>query len=58
MPVKRLLQGAPVEQVVNPRHRVDVPDLIDYYARLGPNDRAGPDSSRGLPFGVMSTVWT
>jgi acetoacetyl-CoA synthetase len=34
VPVKRLLQGAPVEQVLNPA-AVDVPDLVDHYARLG-----------------------
>ncbi|WP_369170846.1 acetoacetate--CoA ligase [Streptomyces sp. R28] len=39
VPVKRLLQGAPVEQVVNPA-AVDNPDLIDHYARLGEARRA------------------
>ncbi|MFF5650525.1 acetoacetate--CoA ligase [Streptomyces collinus] len=39
VPVKRLLQGAPVEQVVNPA-AVDNPDLIDHYARLGAERRA------------------
>lgn len=39
VPVKRLLQGAPVEQVVNPA-TVDNPDLIDHYARLGAERRA------------------
>jgi acetoacetyl-CoA synthetase len=39
VPVKRLLQGAPVEQVVNPA-TVDHPDLIDHYARLGAERRA------------------
>ncbi|CAM5328494.1 Acetoacetate--CoA ligase OS=Streptomyces chartreusis OX=1969 GN=CP983_36290 PE=4 SV=1 [Streptomyces chartreusis] len=34
VPVKRLLQGAPVEQVVNPG-AVDAPDLVAHYARLG-----------------------
>ncbi|MET8471461.1 acetoacetate--CoA ligase [Streptomyces sp. NPDC006422] len=34
VPVKRLLQGAPAKQVVNPA-AVDNPDLIDHYARLG-----------------------
>ncbi|MPY55998.1 acetoacetate--CoA ligase [Streptomyces spongiae] len=34
VPVKRLLQGAPVDQVVNPA-TVDIPDLIDHFARLG-----------------------
>ncbi|MFI1004416.1 acetoacetate--CoA ligase [Streptomyces galbus] len=38
VPVKRLLQGAPVEQVVNAA-AVDAPDLIDYYARLGAERR-------------------
>ncbi|WP_369148651.1 AMP-binding protein [Streptomyces sp. R44] len=38
VPVKRLLQGAPVEQVVNPA-AVDAPDLIDYFARLGAERR-------------------
>ncbi|MFJ2237683.1 acetoacetate--CoA ligase [Streptomyces sp. NPDC087859] len=43
VPVKRLLQGAPAEQVVNPA-TVDAPELLDYYARLGEqrrNSRAG-----------------
>ncbi|MFE0250168.1 acetoacetate--CoA ligase [Streptomyces sp. NPDC059010] len=39
LPVKRLLQGAPVEQVVNPA-AVDEPDLIDYYAQLGAERRS------------------
>jgi acetoacetyl-CoA synthetase len=39
VPVKRILQGAPVEQVVNPA-AVDVPDLIDFYARLGAERRS------------------
>lgn len=43
VPVKRLLQGAPVEQVVNPA-AVDAPGLIDYYARLGA-DRRGRRSA-------------
>lgn len=34
VPVKRLLQGAPAEQVVSPA-AVDDPDLITYYAQLG-----------------------
>ncbi|MEU5887114.1 acetoacetate--CoA ligase [Streptomyces sp. NPDC047461] len=38
VPVKRLLQGAPAEQVVNPA-TVDAPELIDYYARLGEERR-------------------
>lgn len=40
VPVKRLLQGAPVEQVVNPAV-VDAPDLIDHFARLGAERRKG-----------------
>ncbi|MGI5459612.1 acetoacetate--CoA ligase [Streptomyces sp. CA-249302] len=40
IPVKRLLQGAPVEQVVNPAV-VDAPDLIDLFARLGAERRKG-----------------
>ena len=43
VPVKRLLQGAPVDQVVNPA-AVDDPDLIEYYARLGAERR---DRRRG-----------
>ncbi|MDQ0948704.1 acetoacetyl-CoA synthetase [Streptomyces phaeochromogenes] len=39
VPVKRLLQGTPAEQVVNPA-TVDAPELIDYYARLGAERRA------------------
>jgi acetoacetyl-CoA synthetase len=38
VPVKRLLQGAPVEQVVNPA-AVDTPDLIAHFARLGAGRR-------------------
>ncbi|MEU6142772.1 acetoacetate--CoA ligase [Streptomyces sp. NPDC047081] len=38
VPVKRLLQGAPVEQVVNPA-AVDEPGLIDHFARLGAERR-------------------
>ncbi|MGW3116770.1 hypothetical protein ACWDBW_06390 [Streptomyces sp. NPDC001107] len=34
MDPKRLLQGAPVEQVVNPAV-VDAPDLVHHYARPG-----------------------
>ena len=45
VPVKRLLQGAPVEQVVNPA-AVDAPELIDYYAHLGA-DRRGRRSAEG-----------
>ncbi|WP_133917242.1 acetoacetate--CoA ligase [Streptomyces sp. NBC_00582] len=40
VPVKRLLQGAPVEQVVNPA-AVDAPELIAYYADLGEERRKG-----------------
>ncbi|KUN84036.1 acetoacetate--CoA ligase [Streptomyces griseoruber] len=40
VPVKRLLQGAPAEQVVNPA-TVDAPELIDYYAGLGEERRKG-----------------
>ncbi|GGM99963.1 acetoacetate--CoA ligase [Streptomyces fuscichromogenes] len=39
VPVKRLLQGAPVEQVVNPA-AVDAPGLIDHFVRLGAERRA------------------
>lgn len=39
VPVKRLLQGAPAEQVANPA-AVDNPDLIEHYARLGAERRA------------------
>ncbi|MFE9768317.1 acetoacetate--CoA ligase [Streptomyces sp. NPDC005808] len=38
VPIKRLLQGAPVDQVVN-RDAVDEPTLIDYFARLGAERR-------------------
>lgn len=40
VPVKRLLQGAPAEQVVSPA-AVDDPDLITYYAQLGTQRREG-----------------
>ncbi|PIM66901.1 acetoacetate--CoA ligase [Streptomyces sp. JV178] len=40
VPVKRLLQGAPVEQVVNPA-AVDAPELIAHYADLGEERRKG-----------------
>lgn len=40
VPVKRLLQGAPAEQVVNPA-TVDSPELIDYFAALGEERRKG-----------------
>lgn len=39
VPVKRLLQGAPADQVVNPA-ALDDPALIAYYARLGAERRA------------------
>ncbi|OQR64540.1 acetoacetate--CoA ligase [Streptomyces maremycinicus] len=39
VPVKRLLQGAPAEQVVDPA-AVDAPELIGHYARLGAERRA------------------
>ncbi|MFE0678589.1 acetoacetate--CoA ligase [Streptomyces sp. NPDC058867] len=39
VPVKRLLQGAPAEQVVSPA-AVDDPGLIEHYARLGAERRA------------------
>ncbi|MEU3856464.1 acetoacetate--CoA ligase [Streptomyces sp. NPDC028722] len=38
VPVKRLLQGAPAEQVLNPA-AVDSPELIDIFARLGAERR-------------------
>jgi acetoacetyl-CoA synthetase len=38
VPVKRLLQGAPAEDVVSPA-AIDNPGLIDYYARLGADRR-------------------
>ncbi|WP_405552103.1 acetoacetate--CoA ligase [Streptomyces sp. NBC_01171] len=38
VPVKRLLQGAPAEQVVNPS-AVDDPDLVAYFADLGAERR-------------------
>lgn len=45
VPVKRLLQGAPAEQVLNPA-AVDNPDLIAYFARLGAerNKRSAHDT--------------
>ncbi|MFD6168747.1 acetoacetate--CoA ligase [Streptomyces coeruleorubidus] len=39
VPVKRLLQGAPAEQVVDPA-TVDAPELVGYYARLGADRRS------------------
>ncbi|MFF1901644.1 hypothetical protein, partial [Streptomyces sp. NPDC058206] len=41
VPVKRLLQGAPAEQVLNPA-AVDNPDLIAYFAGLGADRRRQP----------------
>lgn len=38
VPVKRLLQGAPAEQVLTPS-AVDTPDLIAYFADLGAEHR-------------------
>ncbi|GGS46068.1 acetoacetate--CoA ligase [Streptomyces violaceus] len=38
VPVKRLIQGATAEQVVN-RAAVDAPELVEYYARLGAERR-------------------
>jgi acetoacetyl-CoA synthetase len=38
VPVKRLVQGAPAEHVVN-RAAVDAPELVEYYARLGAERR-------------------
>lgn len=38
VPVKRLLQGAPADQVVNPA-AVDNPDLLAYFTRLGAERR-------------------
>ncbi|MEU3844109.1 acetoacetate--CoA ligase [Streptomyces sp. NPDC028635] len=43
VPVKRLLQGTPVEQAVDPA-AVDTPDLIDHFARLGAERRRGRTS--------------
>ncbi|WP_210584594.1 acetoacetate--CoA ligase [Streptomyces sp. GESEQ-35] len=43
VPVKRLLQGAPAEQVVN-LGAVDAPELVDHFARLGA-ERRGRRSS-------------
>ncbi|WJY54487.1 FAD-dependent monooxygenase [Streptomyces chengbuensis] len=44
VPVKRLLQGAPAEQVLNPS-AVDNPDLVAYFAGLG--CRGVPEARRG-----------
>ncbi|MDX2642212.1 acetoacetate--CoA ligase [Streptomyces sp. PA03-1a] len=38
VPVKRILQGAPVEQVLNPA-AIDNPDLAAYFARVGDERR-------------------
>ncbi|MER7834734.1 acetoacetate--CoA ligase [Streptomyces sp. NPDC096040] len=38
IPVKRLLQGAPADQVLNPA-AVDAPELVAYFARLGADRR-------------------
>ncbi|WP_151484816.1 acetoacetate--CoA ligase [Streptomyces albicerus] len=46
VPVKRLLQGAPAEQVVNAA-AVDAPNLIDYYARLGAERRSRRSTGLG-----------
>ncbi|MGA5042316.1 acetoacetate--CoA ligase [Streptomyces capoamus] len=49
VPVKRLLQGAPAEQVLNPS-AVDHPDLIAYFAGLGAERRRlrHPHTPQGL----------
>ncbi|MGW1626696.1 acetoacetate--CoA ligase, partial [Streptomyces sp. NPDC002172] len=44
VPVKRLLQGAPAEQVVNPA-AVDSPDLLAYFTRLGAARREATDGT-------------
>ncbi|MGV9453065.1 acetoacetate--CoA ligase [Streptomyces sp. NPDC003635] len=44
VPIKRLLQGTPVEQVVNPA-AVDAPDLVEHFARLGAERRKRRTSS-------------
>jgi acetoacetyl-CoA synthetase len=41
VPVKRLLQGTPLEQVVNPGS-VDDPGLFDYFTSLWTSRRADP----------------
>ncbi|MFG2953208.1 acetoacetate--CoA ligase [Streptomyces sp. NPDC048291] len=41
VPVKRLLQGAPVTEAADPS-AVDAPDLLDHYARLGIARRQRP----------------
>jgi acetoacetyl-CoA synthetase len=62
VPVKRLLQGAPVEQVVNPA-AVDNPDLIHHYTRLGAERRAQRigwlrPSSREPSFPLPASPWS
>lgn len=47
VPVKRLLQGAPAEQIVN-LASVDAPELINYYARIGAERRSGTRSHEGF----------
>ncbi|MEY9857785.1 acetoacetyl-CoA synthetase [Catenulispora sp. GAS73] len=54
VPVKRLLQGAPADEVVNPA-TVDDPELIAYYARLGTERRARRFLARQT-VGVLGTV--
>ncbi|MGW2523789.1 acetoacetate--CoA ligase [Streptomyces sp. NPDC001617] len=44
VPVKRLLQGAPADQIVNPA-AVDSPDLLAYYTRLGAARRETTDGT-------------
>ncbi|MFC8342432.1 acetoacetate--CoA ligase [Streptomyces sp. NPDC057280] len=44
VPIKRLFQGAAVEEVVNPA-TVDSPELIDHYARLGEQRRKDRSAS-------------
>ncbi|MES4903133.1 MULTISPECIES: acetoacetate--CoA ligase [unclassified Streptomyces] len=46
VPVKRLLQGAPTEQVVNPA-AVDAPELLGFFARLGADRRGREVCSDG-----------
>ncbi|WP_033329173.1 acetoacetate--CoA ligase [Streptomyces yerevanensis] len=44
VPVKRLLQGAPADQVVDPA-AVDSPDLLAYFTRLGTERREARNST-------------
>lgn len=44
VPVKRLLQGTPADEVVN-LATVDNPDLIAYFAELGTERRGGESTS-------------